>query len=172
MTKVISQSVKNELASILAETNPDFVVTGKILNKGLQSDAKLSEFLLQHKTKQFKLRGMGILTDSAKRSRIFEQITGNAGAGFTSIKEKQAQVIALCDAEIDPLVVRKQLDVTNDGTSKLDKTQQDALAAALVAYREFLIKQVKPQIEEIALTLGVMETTLAAVPAPAELVVV
>jgi hypothetical protein len=152
----VKDSVKNELALILAGTSPDLVKNAKVLGKSFANNKAIANFVADPTPK-----GVSIIIDAKKRSDMFDAINQY---GITDVKTKQAMCIAVLQSDIELHVAGVHSKLTNKGSIELSLTQKDALANALVKYRNFLVKQLTPAVQEIALAMGVTEEVTVAAP--------
>lgn len=140
------QKYLDQVAGLSAEK------VAKTVARAYSKDVKLNRFLAQA-AKGFEA-GLGIFVDAQRREKIIEAVQE---FGTTNNEQKQAMVIHIAQSDIELEVERKRNEITDKGKLVLNAEQKDALAAALVKYKEFLNTRMMPGVLDLAASLGIVE---------------
>ena len=150
-TAFINVELKAELGALIAATDPDYFKNARSFSKGVGMDAKFNKWLTTDVSKL----GIKLFDDAEFRGQVLDSIDQ-----WTSVKEKQAAVIAMMETSIESIIAAKDLEVTTANRGKirlvLSEDQKAAHAKQLTKFATTVKRNANKALIELGLSLGVI----------------
>ncbi|MBU6392496.1 MAG: hypothetical protein KGQ83_09690 [Planctomycetes bacterium] len=146
----IVETVRNEVSAILLGMQGiSKEKAGKLVVKSFGIDKKFNAWLNADFSK-----GLTVFTQKEKRERLLKAVES---WGITDTKRKQALIIAMAEADIQDQVREKVAEVTLEGKLPMSEEQKAQHERQIIAYGQFLAKDMNAGIADLGVFLGAFE---------------